>query len=164
VRKAVPVRTFARLFRVESDRAAAILGATYVEAIVEDVLRACLLEHRDVDAMFDRFGPFSSFATKTAMLFAIGEINETTRRDLDLIRKIRNEFAHTFAESDFEEAKIARWCGELTGAYAASMGAAEYPARAQFIETVDLVREVLKERARTRRRGRRRAAIPERES
>jgi DNA-binding MltR family transcriptional regulator len=161
-RKSVRLPTFLRILRDESDRAAAILGATYVESIVEDLLRSSLVDHPDVDAMFRGIGPFSSFSAKTAMLFAMGKINEASRSDLDLIRKIRNEFAHTLAESDFQQTKIAAWCVELTGAWAGEFAEPGQRARAQFFETVDLAREVLKQRTRNRRRKRTKVASSDR--
>jgi len=59
-------------------------------------------------------GPLSTFAAKTKMAYALGLIDEKTRKDLDFIRKIRNEFAHSVKAISFKDSPIREYCNELS--------------------------------------------------
>ena len=51
------------------------------------------------------------------MAFYLGKISRVERRDLDLIRKIRNDFAHNYDPIDFEKEDIRARCEELSFSY-----------------------------------------------
>jgi hypothetical protein len=80
--------------RQESDRAAAVLGAAFLDTLLADLLRRHLVPGLAKDA-FEHNGPLGSFADRTTMAYALGLINSATKADLDLIRRIRNDFAHS---------------------------------------------------------------------
>ena len=46
--------------------------------------------------MFGSFAPLGTFSTKISIAFFIGLIPEDIYNDLNIIRKIRNEFAHNY--------------------------------------------------------------------
>jgi DNA-binding MltR family transcriptional regulator len=46
------------------------------------------------DTLFRGYGPFSTFAAKIDVLFAMGFLSDALRRDLNAIKAMRNNFAH----------------------------------------------------------------------
>lgn len=80
-------------FRGESGRAAAVLGAAYVEARLERLFRSRLLAAAP-DSLFAFRGALGDFAGKIDLAFSAGWISADSRHDLHIIRDIRNDFAH----------------------------------------------------------------------
>ena len=64
----------------------------------------------------ERHGPLSSFAAKAKVAYALALIDEQTKEDLDYIRKIRNEFAHSIKEISFQDNPIREYCNKLSTA------------------------------------------------
>ena len=96
----------------ESDRSAALLAAALLDAQLESLFRARLKHHQDRLLGFD--GPLASFSTRIRMARALDWIDEEVERDLDVIRNIRNRFAHSFEQDlTFEDAEIKGWCSSL---------------------------------------------------
>jgi hypothetical protein len=80
-----------------SDRAGAILGGALVDDSLATLLESHLIEITPADRqlLFGERGPFGTFSSKTLTAFALGLIGKRERRDLDLIRRIRNDFHNT---------------------------------------------------------------------
>lgn len=96
----------------ESDRSAALLAAALLDAQLESLFRARLKYHQDRLLGFD--GPLATFSTRIKVARALGWIDEEVESDLDLIRNIRNRFAHSFEQDlTFEDAEIRGWCSSL---------------------------------------------------
>ncbi len=81
----------------ESDRALAIVSFAYIEDQLKMLL--CKQFSRNIsggpESLFDAFGPLSTAAASIKLAAALNWLSPTTYRNLDLLRKIRNEFAHT---------------------------------------------------------------------
>lgn len=84
----------------QSDRGAAVLGGAYADTVLGEALKSKL---RDLNLpnketlhkrLFRHYGPLSTFSARIDMAFALYLIGENTRHDLDIIRDIRNDFAH----------------------------------------------------------------------
>lgn len=96
----------------ESDRSVALLAAALLDAQLESLFRARLKHHQDRLLGFD--GPLASFSTRIRMARALDWIDEEVERDPDVIRNIRNRFAHSFEQDlTFEDAEIKGWCSSL---------------------------------------------------
>lgn len=96
------------------DRAAAILAAIQVEAALESVLlkKMIPLPVNEIDEIFvGESGPLSTFSAKIRLAYAFGVIGTETRRDLNLLRTIRNAFAHARTPVSFDTPEIAKACG-----------------------------------------------------
>ncbi len=65
------------------------------------------------EELFSNRGPFADFSARIGTSHAFGIIGPQTHHDLNLIRRIRNEFAHTLKSLDFASAPIASRCSEL---------------------------------------------------
>ena len=85
---------------MNSARAAAIVGAVLVEESLTNLLKSRLNRDQGIlDDVFRPSGPMGTFSTKIKMGFLMGLYSPETRRELDTIREIRNEFAHNMARS-----------------------------------------------------------------
>ncbi len=65
----------------------------WLKYLIELQMRHDLSKTKKED-LFSGYGPLASFSAKIAIAFALKLIDEQTEKDLTLIRKIRNEFAH----------------------------------------------------------------------
>ncbi|MGA7562926.1 MAG: MltR family transcriptional regulator [Desulfobaccales bacterium] len=84
-----------KLREEQSDRACAILGVATLEALLENLLRRWMLPDAP-EELFKSVGPLATFSARIDIAYAFGLISPLERRDLHLLRKIRNDFAHDF--------------------------------------------------------------------
>ena len=91
-------------FTKESDRAAVILVASLFDNALTTFLKNVLLPTpAAADELFDLpNAPLATFSAKINLSYRIGVISQRFCRDLHLIRKIRNEFAHNIYGCSFE--------------------------------------------------------------
>jgi hypothetical protein len=77
--------------------ATAIIGAVAIEYDLESCLRSRIKPKSDeiwLSIVTDR-GPLSSLSAKIQMAYAMRIIDESMRNDLDIVRVVRNAFAHS---------------------------------------------------------------------
>ena len=101
---------FFEILSKESDRGLVLVSASFLEEYLESLLNArfSILQTKSnslINPLFDTFGPLSGFSAKIKICFAIDLISEWLYRDLEIIRKLRNKFAHSvgFARFDLKE-------------------------------------------------------------
>ena len=63
--------------------------------------------------LFRPEGPLGSFSARIDLAYALGLIGKKAARDLHLIRKIRNDFAHDPKTIMFDDDRVAKRCSEL---------------------------------------------------
>jgi hypothetical protein len=80
-----------------NDRAAAIVATSLLEHAIQEALQSF-----DSNEDFERLG----LSSKITKAYALKIIGPTTRHDLDLIRAIRNEFAHDMNPIQFTDEHI----------------------------------------------------------
>ena len=98
----------------QTDRGAAIIGVAYLEQRLEEGIKTCFLSGLEVGDLFrPSQGPLGTFGGKIDIAHALGLLGPRTRRDLHLIRRIRNDFAHVFDPLTFESEHIKNRCDEL---------------------------------------------------
>ncbi|MDD2734074.1 MAG: MltR family transcriptional regulator [Desulfuromonadaceae bacterium] len=103
-----------RALREESDRGCALFAAAYLDTALEALLKASFVEGRKAEGeLFEGTAPLSSFSAKIKLAYFLGIISDQCRRDLDTIRKIRNDFAHDATIISFETRSIADRCHNL---------------------------------------------------
>lgn len=108
------LRTFLSASNGETDRGRALVAASLIEEMLEEVLRAFLLEGAATKNLFDSSNaPLSTFSAKASASRALGLISIEEFRDVEFVRKIRNEFAHSVLCS-FENQKIQDWAKALS--------------------------------------------------
>ena len=81
---------------------AAILGQALIEPFLEDLLREKV---RYAWSELEN-GPLFSFESKIIAAYAFGLIDDTTRKNLDTVRQIRNAFAHSKRLIDFDNKAV----------------------------------------------------------
>ncbi|HXX21704.1 MAG TPA: hypothetical protein VEO19_00985 [Terriglobia bacterium] len=102
----------------ETDRACALMAAEYCSAKLSDVLSAAFVDDKKVVKKIlgdDPYAPLGTFSSRIDLAYLVGLVSKTAHRELHLIRKIRNRFAHEYAPLTFEDPRIANWCRELDG-------------------------------------------------
>jgi hypothetical protein len=99
-----------------SDRAAVILQASSVENILQSVIETKMrkpLSNDLRDRIFEGNGPLSSFSHKILTGYALGLFGNVFRHDLDLIRELRNGFAHARHPMTSTTPEVAEVCKYL---------------------------------------------------
>lgn len=97
----------------ETERGKALVAASLIEEMLEEILRAFLLKTKATDKLFmSGNAPLSTFSAKTSGARAMGLITEGEYRDIEFIRKIRNAFAHSVLCS-FSDSNVGSWAKEL---------------------------------------------------
>jgi hypothetical protein len=95
-------------------RGAAILRATDVENALRKSIRRWLnLGPKMRDELFGSNGPGGTFTNKIIIAHALGIFGDKTRQNLDIIRTIRNAFAHAAHPIRFDDPDIATLCEYL---------------------------------------------------
>jgi|ERR1035438_1272613 DNA-binding MltR family transcriptional regulator len=108
------VLTFRASLSEETDRGCALMAAAYLDDQLKQLLRYVMVDDQVVvDELLRAAGPFGTFSTRIDVCFALGLLPPMARRDLHLIRKIRNDFGHTAKPLTFDEAAISARCKEL---------------------------------------------------
>jgi len=98
----------------ESPRGEVLVSATVLDEQLAECIRSRFIDHPDVAKLVDGFSaPLGTFGSRILAAFAAGCITEREYRELETIRRIRNDFAHRLSVS-FEDASIKDRCGLLT--------------------------------------------------
>ena len=94
--------------RSESDRGATILTAVWIEELLERKLKKFFSEGNSDTrrGLYDLNGPLSSFSAKIDAAYCLGWIDSTLFHDINLVRQIRNKFAHKLHGITLESSKI----------------------------------------------------------
>lgn len=100
---------FSIRFRDETDRSCAVVGAALLEAQLGE-----LFERRLLGAPGEVLGAISQFAPRIKLAYGLAWISDEVRSDLELVRVIRNDFAHSSdVNLSFADPAIASRCREL---------------------------------------------------
>lgn len=90
----------------ESERSIVILGAARLDASLEALLKAVLQPSPGGnDELFAPERPLGSLSAKIALAYRLGVIDRDLEHVLQMIRRIRNDFAHSFGEESLSHQK-----------------------------------------------------------
>ena len=106
---------FEKSIKSESTRAKVILSACYLDELLNQLLEILLTPNEEKnDPLFHGpQAPLSTFSAKIELANRMGTISKETKNSLHLIRKIRNKFAHSLTNCDFNDNQIKEWNAEL---------------------------------------------------
>jgi hypothetical protein len=105
---------FLDALNAESARGGVLVAASFLDNLLHQVIRSFLIEGKSQDQLLSGFNaPIGTMSAKIALAAALGLISERERRECDLLRKIRNKFAHNVHPS-FEDDDVKSLCFELT--------------------------------------------------
>lgn len=98
---------FNGLVNSEGDRSAALLVAAYLEEQLEALLLAYLLDVPAAKLLVCGFNaPLGTFSSRCKAAYALGLISSVQFKDIERIRKIRNEFAHNWDLTSFDDTRV----------------------------------------------------------
>jgi len=122
----------------ESDRGAVLVGVAYLDELLTRLFRKkMLLSKKLSEELLEGFGPLSGLSARTKVAYALGWIGPETYRELNLLRAIRNDFAHSHEPRTFSDAKVQNRCSQLGLPKTATTY--RLKARDQFLLTASLV-------------------------
>lgn len=101
-------------FQKESDRAAVIVGAAFLDEHLLDLLRGFLVADGEANRLLAPDGPLGSFGTRIRAAYCMGLISNDERNDLVLVQRIRNAFAHDLHGLSFDNERIKSRCLQLS--------------------------------------------------
>ena len=106
---------FCEEYNKESDRASVILAATILDEALHVLLKTYLVPiPSDTDNLFyGPVAPLSAFSSRIDFAYRVGLISRRLCRDLHIIRKIRNDFAHNITGCNFENSTVRNRISEL---------------------------------------------------
>ena len=102
------VHEFRKTLSLETDRGCVMMAAAYIDDQLGELLKAYLIDDKKVvKLMFDFNGPFGTFSSRNDGAYALGLLPGNVHRDIHLLRKIRNDFAHVSTPITFDDEPIA---------------------------------------------------------
>jgi hypothetical protein len=107
------LRTTEEEFYGESDRAAGILLVSMVEDALDAALKKLFRSGAPFSKLFSYEGPLGTFSAKIELGYALSLFGEKSRHDLDLLRRLRNGFAHYRAPLHFDVPEVKAVCEHL---------------------------------------------------
>jgi hypothetical protein len=96
------------------DRTTALLAAALVEASLIRPIAVAARSPNAQEVRVSRTLLSSDFAAKIKKAFAHGLIGPATKKNLEVIKDVRNAFAHSFSEIEFTTPEVERACVMLT--------------------------------------------------
>lgn len=106
-------RFFAELTK-ETDRGLPLVGVALIDEKLEKTLSAFFCIGKSAEKLLkENNAPLGTFSSKIDACAALGLIDEHEYREISLIRKVRNEFAHAKHGISFESEKIKGLCSSL---------------------------------------------------
>ena len=99
----------------ETDRGCAVAAAAFIDEEPKVLLMSALAnETKLIEQAVSQSGPLANFSARIDFALLMGLLSRAVWRDLHLIRKIRNDFAHSPAPLAFDADPISSRCGELS--------------------------------------------------
>jgi hypothetical protein len=94
----------------QTDRGAALIAGAVLDEILEMAISARLINVGSDrhDALFGRTRPLDSLSAKIELAYALGVFENAFRIQLDIIRDVRNAFAHRIEAIDFEHPDVTK--------------------------------------------------------
>ena len=101
-------------FEAETDRGAVLVGAAFLEHQLGELLTRYFVDDAKIVAeLLNPGGPAGTFSSRIKLAYCIGLLRPDQFRDLETVRKLRNEFAHTFDKASFRHARARDLCANL---------------------------------------------------
>ena len=101
-------------FNKESDRGMVLISVSYLDQLMAEILKSYFIEGKVSAALVDGFNaPLGSFSARTAAAYSLGLISKPEFSEANLLRKVRNCFAHDIHVT-FDDSSIIDLCKKLT--------------------------------------------------
>jgi mannitol operon repressor len=97
----------------ETERGAALISSAMIDELLNRTILAYLVEHERSESLLTGFNaPLGTFSARIVAAFSLGLLSESEYRECEIIRKIRNAFAHDVHIS-FSDGRIRNLCSNL---------------------------------------------------
>jgi hypothetical protein len=97
-----------------SHRASAVVAGAFVEEHLTLLLTSRMARDERLETqMFRTGGALADFGVKINLGFFLGLYSKKGWKELDTIRRIRNEFAHKIEIDSFKQQPVKDWCANL---------------------------------------------------
>jgi DNA-binding MltR family transcriptional regulator len=101
-------------FNGESDRGAVLAAAAYLDERLSEMLKVFFADVKQADELlFGVNAPLGTYSARINAAYSLGLIQENEFNELNIIRKIRNEFGHSWKGVSFKTQKIVDLCNNL---------------------------------------------------
>jgi DNA-binding MltR family transcriptional regulator len=130
----------------ESERGCVLVASAFLDHVLVELLCKHFSNKSAGDKLVRGFNsPLGTFSSRITAAFALGLLAESEHKQLDLIRRIRNDFAHTFANVRFSDPAIKDRV-QILPAHPVAMSSAEDPTRQRFESAVEVLLSNLRHR------------------
>ncbi len=117
------LRQAAAKFNRQSDRGSALIAVAWVDDALEECLRVYFQQDKTIaNLILQPDGPLGSFSSRIKIAYLLGITTASLYADLEIMRRIRNDFAHVRQEVRFNDQSIKDRCKSLIGANAFERG------------------------------------------
>lgn len=100
--------------RDETERGCVVIGAAFLDEKLEELLsKVTAGSNKQKKSLFDATGPLGTFSGKTRIAYCFGLISDEAHHDLNVIRAIRNDFAHLSTSISLRDREMASKCASL---------------------------------------------------
>ncbi len=103
----------AKYLRSESPRGWVLISCGLIEEQLKQLLLAYMIEGRAANDFVDGMNaPLGTFSSRITAAYLLGLVDDDEYHDLNLLRKIRNDFAHVM-ETTFQTSNVVDRCSLL---------------------------------------------------
>lgn len=98
----------------ETDRGAALSTTAFIDSLLEQILAAFLVSNKSAHELISAFNsPLGTLSARIQACHAMGLISDLEFKECNILRKIRNEFAHNVKMS-FDDTRVKGLCSGLS--------------------------------------------------
>lgn len=121
----------------ETDRGLPLVGAALIDEKLLETLQAFFVEGKSSNKLLtEGNAPLGTFSSRIEACYALGLIDEFEYQEIGLIRKVRNEFAHSKHGLSFQTDKIKGYCISFKSDLPQGAGYSVNEPRFRFINAV----------------------------
>lgn len=127
---------FMTIIKRQDERALVLSFATFVEDTLGRLLVAYFRNCKATkELVVGSSAPLGTLGTRIKAVFAFGLVTEQQYKDMEILRKVRNQFAHNWEGVSLERNDIAAMVGQLSG-YTFT-GISDSQGRQRLVETME---------------------------
>lgn len=128
---------FVEELKRETDRGLPLVGAALIDDRLEETLRSFFCEGRTSSKLLEEANaPLGTFSSRAQTCYALGLIDDDEYAEIELIRKVRNEFAHAKHGTSFQTERVKGLCSSLRSDLPEGAGHPTNDPRFRFINAV----------------------------
>lgn len=107
---------FMRLVGEQDERAMVLSLATFIEDTLGRLLLAYFRDCKATRELIEGFSaPLGTLGSRIKAVYAVGLVTEEQFKDMEILRKVRNQFAHNWEGVSLARNDIAAMVGQLSG-------------------------------------------------